>query len=207
METYPELSEVGEEQRLKNGEVIKRPGIVHRLDRETSGVMLIAKNQSSYQSLKAQFTNREIKKAYLALVYGVFKEDKQKGIIDLPIARSVNDFRQWSAQPGSRGTKREAVTEYFVLEQTEKYSLLFVQPKTGRTHQIRVHLKAVHHPIVCDSLYAIKKPCAGKMNRQALHSRAISWLDLDGIRQQVLAPLPTDYVQALEKLGFSYKSE
>ncbi len=206
LEYYPELENIGEEQRLKNGDLIKRPGIVHRLDRDTSGVIMIAKTQPSYESLKQQFKDHVIKKAYLAVVYGNFKDDKDKGVIDLPIGRSPNNFRRWSAQPGARGQLREAKTEYFVLEQIPGYSLLFLQPYTGRTHQLRVHLKALHHPIVCDSLYAPKYGCLNGIKRQALHARAITWENKQGLLQQITAPLPSDFASAIQKIGFKYKT-
>lgn len=206
MDNYPTINNVGEPQILKDGSQINRPGIVHRLDRDTSGVMIIAKNDNSFANLKSQFKNRQIKKAYLALCHDPFKDPKASGVIDLPIGRSPADFRRWSAQPGARGQLREAKTEYFLLEQVDGYSLLFCQPHTGRTHQIRAHLKAIHHPIVCDQLYAGKKPCIKSINRQALHARALTWFDNNGAARQVLADLPADLEQALRDLNFSYQA-
>ena len=141
------------------------------------------------------------------MCYGNFKDDKAQGVIDLPIGRSPSDFRRWSAQPGARGQKRRAVTEYFLLEQVPEYCLIFCQPQTGRTHQIRVHLKAIHHPIVCDSLYASKKACVKGLNRQALHARAITWLNDSGQWQQVSSALPDDFTKALEIKDFRYRSQ
>ena len=206
LEKFPELANVGEEMKLKDGTIIKRPGIVHRLDRDTSGAMIIAKNQNSFENLKSQFKNREIKKAYLAIVSGVFKNNKDKGVIDLPIGRSPRDFRRWSAQPGSRGNKREAVTEYFILEQVDNNALVFLQPLTGRTHQLRVHLKAIHHPIIGDELYGDKNSRkSSAIDRQALHARAITWQKDDRSMEQVLAPLPVDFIGVLQSLGFNYQ--
>lgn len=203
----PEIAGVGEEQRLKNGVIVDRPGIVHRLDRDTSGVILVAKTQASYDDLKNQFKTRAIKKAYLALVHGNFKEGHEKGEINLEIGRSPRDFRQYSAQPGARGTKRSAQTRYFVLEAVSKFTLVFLQPETGRTHQLRVHLKAVHHPIVCDDLYGKNNGCVKGISRQALHARAITWRNQYGQFQQITANLPSDFTQALANLGFKYKSD
>jgi len=155
-ENYPNLKEVGEEQVLQNGEKIKRPGIVHRLDRDTSGVILVAKTKKSFEFLKEQFQNRKITKIYNAVVWGNFSEEKMEGVIDKPIGRSASDFRRWSAEFGAKGEMREAVTEYKVLFQNKEFSYLEVRPKTGRTHQIRVHLKSISHPVVCDKLYGPK---------------------------------------------------
>lgn len=204
---YPGINQVGESQNLKDGTQIDRPGIVHRLDRDTSGVMLIAKTPDSYLDLKSQFQDRVIEKAYLALCHGRFKDEDVKGVIDLPIGRSPGDFRQWSAQRGARGRLRAAVTEYFILEQGPNHCLLFCQPKTGRTHQIRVHLKAIHHPIVCDQLYAPNHPCIQDLNRQALHARAITWRQPNGKLHQVASVLPSDMQKSLITLNFQYRSE
>lgn len=202
---YPQiaLDEVGESIMLTGGGEIKKPGIVHRIDRETSGVLLIAKTHASFQNLKAQFQERTIKKNYKALAYGVFKE--LQGTIDRPIGRSTSDFRRWSAEYGARGGLREAVTEYQVLGAGEmggmKLSYLNVFPHTGRTHQIRVHLKAVGHPILCDKLYAPKMPCMLGFDRVALHASSIVFRTMKGEERRVEAPLPSDFKHALAELG------
>src|SRR5690606_32240701 len=123
----------------------------------------------------------QIQKLYIALVYGAFSEEKMRGTIDRPIGRSSRDFRRWSAQKGARGKLREAITKYEVISQKNDFALVSLQPLTGRTHQIRVHLKAIHHPVVCDSLYAPGKLCVGDISRQALHARKIQWSSTDGI--------------------------
>ncbi|MHB1118331.1 MAG: RluA family pseudouridine synthase [Minisyncoccota bacterium] len=202
---YPKiaLDDVGESIVLTGGGEIKKPGIVHRIDRETSGVLLIAKTHASFQNLKAQFQAREIKKNYKAFVYGVFKDDR--GTIDRPIGRSKTDFRRWSAEYGARGELREAMTEYRVLGAGEagevKVSYLDVFPHTGRTHQIRVHLKAVGHPIVCDKLYAPKMPCVLGFDRVALHASSVVFKTLDGEEKRVEAPIPEDFKAALAELS------
>lgn len=195
---YPELKDVGEPWAMPNGDVLHRPGIVHRLDRDTSGVLVIAKTQESYLNLKSQFQNRETKKTYNAFVYGNIKDDG--GIIDRPIGRSKNDFRRWTAERGARGEMREAVTEYKVLKRSKDVTYVDVYPKTGRTHQIRVHFKAINHPVVCDSLYAPQKPAELGFTRLALHAREIEIKDLDGEKLVIKAPLPKDFVQALDKM-------
>ncbi|MSU55465.1 MAG: RluA family pseudouridine synthase [Candidatus Taylorbacteria bacterium] len=196
LEHYPEIKGVGEPTILSNGNMVDRPGIVHRLDRETSGVLVIAKNQKAFEFLKKQFQEREMEKTYRAFVYGEMKNDS--GIIDRPIARSTGDFRKWTAERGRRGEEREAVTEYKVLARYDGFSFLDVHPKTGRTHQIRVHLKAISHPVVCDKLYASKKECALGFNRQALHAFSITFMLPSGKPITVEAPYPEDFKKALK---------
>ena len=192
-------------------------GYVHRLDRDTSGVLVFAKNEAAHAFLRKAFHDRDIQKTYLAIVYGVLKE--KKGIIDFDIGRSRKDFRLRSAQPKAKGRLRDALTRYEVIAESADegsaestdvgsnerggYSLLKVTPETGRTHQIRVHLKAIHHPIVCDSLYAPNhKPALG-IFRLALHAYS---LDIplpagrqgssSGGRKLLVAPIPSDLARA-----------
>jgi len=198
LEKYPDIKNVGEPWTAPDGKEIPRPGIVHRLDRDTSGVMVIAKTQESFENLKKQFQNREVEKTYHAFVYGILKDDK--GIIDRPIGKSKKDFRLWSAQRGARGELRDAVTEYKVLKREEDATYVEVKPKTGRTHQIRVHFKAIHHPVVCDKLYAPKRECALGFNRLALHAHIISFKSLDGSTATYSADLPEDFIMAVGKI-------
>lgn len=195
LEKYPEIKDVGEPGRNANGETVLRPGIVHRLDRETSGVMLVAKTKESFESLKKQFQNHEVKKTYHAFVVGEMKTEK--GTIDRPIGRSSKDFRMWSAQRGARGEMREAITDYKVLLKGLGYSFVEVSPRTGRTHQIRVHFKAISYPLVADSLYAPKHENTLGFNRQALHSYKIVFADTAGALREVTAPYPEDFTYAL----------
>lgn len=191
-ENYPELDDVGEKQTLQSGEEILRPGIVHRLDRDTSGVMLIAKTQEMFEHLKKQFQDQTIEKEYHALVAGTVKEDSLT--INRPIGRSASDFRLWSAQRGARGKLREAATDIEVLKRLEGITYISAFPKTGRTHQIRVHLKAIHHPILCDPLYGFKDtPCPSKIERLALHAYRIQFTDLEGGRVGVTSSLPQEF--------------
>lgn len=196
----PLIEDVGENQFLQNGEDLKRPGIVHRLDRDTSGVLVIAKTPESFAYLKDQFKNRKVEKTYRAFVYGNFKEGIMEGVIDKPIGRSASDFRKWSAEFGAKGEKRDAVTEYKVLKQNKDFAYVEVKPKTGRTHQIRVHLKAISHPVVGDSLYASgKKPGLG-FERLALHAYTLKLLLPNGKEMTIEAPLPADFLIAEKEL-------
>lgn len=206
VEHCPEIEGVGEEQRIKTGEVIERHGIVHRLDAPTSGVMVIAKTQESFKHLKEQFQNRDVKKVYNCFVYGGFKDEDLEGVIDREIGKSRKDFRQWSAQRGARGKMRASVTEYRVLEQGrdpesgEAVSYVEVYPKTGRTHQIRVHLKAINHQVICDPLYAENRECLLGFNRLALHARSIEVELSNGDRVKIEAEFPDDFKRALDAL-------
>jgi len=193
-ERYPSSSDVGETQRLKDGTEIMRPGIVHRLDRETSGVLVLAKTREAHAFLKYAFQEREVHKTYLAFVYGVPKEEK--GTIEFAIGRSRKDFRLRSAQPKAKGRMREAVTRYQVLGSIGTHSLLEVMPETGRTHQIRVHLKAIHHPVVCDPLYAPKGACDLGFSRLGLHAARLDLPTPSGERLVIEAPLPEDLASA-----------
>lgn len=200
---YPSIRGVGETISLTKGGVIEKWGIVHRIDRDTSGVLLVAKTQESFLNLKSQFQARTIKKSYRTITQGTFKE--WDGTINKPIGRSKSDFRRWSAEYGARGELRDAVTEYHVLGEAEikntKLSYLEVNPHTGRTHQIRVHLKAVGHPILCDDLYAPKGPHLLGFKRMALHAFSVTFKGINGMEHRVEAPLPEDFAHAIAELG------
>jgi len=215
LEKYPSIKGVGEPSRTPEGELVDRPGIVHRLDRDTSGVMVVAKTEEAFLFLKNQFQTRTVKKIYNSFVWGLVKLDK--GTIDRPIGRSKKDFRKWSAERYQRGELRPAVTDYKVLNRIDmesdderlarqrkgaqialKFTLLELFPKTGRTHQIRVHLKAINHPVVGDSLYAPNHPEALGFERLALHAVSLQIEDTDGKTLNIEAPLPEDFTNALQ---------
>lgn len=212
---YPETMNVGEPITLESGEVLQRPGIVHRLDRDTTGVLVIARNAAAHAFLKEQFQGRTIAKKYLTFVWGEIKEEF--GTINRPIGRSANDFPRWSAQRGARGEMREAETYWTRLwtgvsdvefiektgpeKRSEKFTLIQAEPKTGRTHQIRVHFQSTNHPVVCDELYAPKKPAALGFDRLALHAWSIEFNTPGGKRAKVKAPLPPDFEAALKMIG------
>ncbi len=204
---FPEAATVGESSRAPDGTEIVRPGIVHRLDRETSGVLLVAKTSAGHTCLKQQFKDRTIKKKYVAFVWGDLEEEF--GTIDRPIGRSTNDFRKWSAQRGARGDLRDAETYWTKLgyatigEARDQQSFTFMEaePKTGRTHQIRVHFAAIQHPVVGDTLYGPNRPKALGFERTALHARSIEFDTVAGKRIRVEAPLPEDFVKACAITG------
>lgn len=204
---YPEIKGVGESLTLSDGRQIERPGIVHRIDRETSGVLLIAKTQKGFEALKKQFQDREMQKEYHAIVWGSFPDHKKEGTINRPIGRSRSDFRKWSAMRGARGELREAVTNYSIVGETEEFSFAKVFPKTGRTHQIRVHMRAIEHPVLCDKLYAAKKPCALGFDRTALHARRLEFENTSGERVEVVAPYPPDFEAAVSAFKFDSPKE
>lgn len=210
LENYPKMKNVGEPEFFENkGErvEIKRPGIVHRLDRETSGVLLLAKNKKAFESLKTQFQEREVKKTYVAIVSGSVRHDR--GVINKPIGRSPRDFRRYLSGRGVRGEIREAVTDYKVLKRFElepsqtsnpsspqasfKFTYLEVKPKTGRTHQIRVHMKYLNHPVVGDTLYNPDGVYPKGISRMALHAQSIEFKDFKGKNIKVESVVPLQF--------------
>lgn len=198
MKRYPEAEGVGEPIKLSDGTIIPKHGIVHRLDRETSGAIVVARNANAFANLKEQFQNRTIKKTYRTFVYGELKHED--GIIDRPIGRSTSDFRRWSASGGARGTVREAVTAYRVLARGGGYSYIEALPKTGRTHQIRVHMKALGYPVVGDRLYAGDRSNTLGFARTALHALAIEFKTPSGKVMRAEAPLPADFLAAVAEI-------
>ena len=137
---------------LSDGSEDFRPGIIHRLDKDTTGVLVIAKNNYAHENIANQIKNRTTKKVYVALVKGIIKESN--GVINMPIGRSLNDRKKMAVIK----TGKEAYTEFKVLERfKEGYTLIEVVLKTGRTHQIRVHMAKVGYPVVGDSTYSSRK--------------------------------------------------
>lgn len=194
---------------------ISRPGIVHRLDKETSGVLLVAKNQKTFELLKEQFQNHTIKKVYRAFVYGYVSDPKaslatgKRGIINVALGRSPKDIRMWTAGRGARPPLRDAITEYVVLDRftdikrgkatvEHQFSYVEVYPKTGRTHQIRVHMRYINHPVVSDPLYSGAKEKALGMKRLALHACSVTFRLSNGEIKTVEAPLPADFKKVIK---------
>lgn len=195
LKQYPESKYVGE----PLGD-IERPGVVHRIDRETSGVLLLAKTKKGHSVLKKQFQNREVEKVYHLFVHGNLQDDR--GTINLPIGRSASNFRKRSTQRGARGEMREAITHFQVLKRADNKLITFVEakPKTGRMHQIRVHFQALHHPVVSDALYAPRKSKLLGFERLALHARSISFKTVGGKKVTIEAPYATDFQKAIKTL-------
>jgi 23S rRNA pseudouridine1911/1915/1917 synthase len=173
----------------------RRPGIVHRLDKETSGVMVVAKTDAAMASLSGQFKARLVKKTYLALVQGEVRQTE--GRITAGIGRHERDRKRMAVR--SRKA-REALTAYRVMKRLDGFTLLQVHPETGRTHQIRVHLSAIGHPVVGDKVYGGRKEKGSAAGRQLLHAwklglfhpRTHTWMEFE-------APIPPDFTNRLER--------
>ncbi len=171
-----------------------RPGIVHRLDKDTSGLMVVAKNSLAHANLTAQFKARSVVKAYLALVRGHLTPED--GIIEAPIGRDRRHRERMAIVAEDKG--REARTQYHVASYIGKYTLLEVRPETGRTHQIRVHLAAIGYPVVGDKVYGVKSP---HLSRQFLHASRLGFtLPSTGEYVEFKSELPPDLQQALEDI-------
>ncbi|MEI6835296.1 MAG: RNA pseudouridine synthase [Candidatus Falkowbacteria bacterium] len=209
---YPEIESVGEDP--------LRPGIVHRLDKEASGLMIIAKNQKAFNYFKKQFQNRHITKKYLALAHGQISKDED--VINFPIRRARDGYKMAALPVGSetisdknkpnnrdRGTlkaqdeSKEAITEFSVIKKYINYTLLDVKIKTGRTHQIRVHFYAYGHPLLGDPLYFTKKTKVKNqkvnLGRIFLVAYELNFKDLNGEKQKFNLDLPNDLETFLEK--------
>lgn len=190
VEHYPEVKNVGDDP-------IQRPGIVHRLDKETSGVLIIPRTQATFEYLKKLFQTRQVAKTYTALVMGAVADDA--GMIDKPIGIKSGTTKR---SVHSDKLVKPALTEYRVTRRMiihgEECTLLSVQPKTGRTHQIRVHLAAIGHPVVGDKLYGGKKALALPLDRHFLHASAIEFTAPSGERVKLEAELPRELTALLE---------
>lgn len=195
LEKFSALAKVGEPWVSPQGETILLPGIVHRLDRTTSGIMLIAKTPEMYTHLKSEFQARRVEKAYRAYVYG--HVEGEDGRIVAEIMRSKVPPKKWYARPCEENDPRAAITEWRLVARGEssgeKYSYIDVYPKTGRTHQIRVHLASIGYPIIADHLYAADRPALFNFKRPALHAYVISFLLPSGEKVAYAAPMPSDF--------------
>ena len=171
-----------------------RPGIVHRLDKDTSGLIIIAKNDKAHINLSKQIQDRKVKKIYTALVKGVIPEDT--ATINMPIGRSKTDRKKMAV----RKDGKEAITHIKVLKRYDKYTLISVKIDTGRTHQIRVHLAEIGHPVVGDEVYSNGKNKFG-VKGQCLHAERIEFVHPTSNKKMVLeAELPKYFKDILEKL-------
>ena len=196
LEDYPELINVGEDP--------VRPGIMHRLDRLASGLLVIARTPGSFNNLKNQFKNRTIKKYYKALVYG--KIEKEADEINFPIKRSTKGHKMAALPETVRGEKniagRQAITKFLIIKKFINYTYLEVKIKTGRTHQIRVHMCAYGHPIVGDDLYSTKKTRLKNkkinLGRLFLHAYSLEFIDLKSKRRKFEVELPEELANFLK---------
>lgn len=189
-----------------------RPGIVHRLDKDTSGVLVVAKTESGHENLTDQFRAREVFKSYIALVHGMVKQESAR--IEQPIARDARNRTRMAVVAGGRG----ALSLYKVRRRYDSFTLLDVELKTGRTHQIRVHLSWLKHPVVGDELYGggrdnnlqdVKlRAQIRKLNRQFLHAEQLGFRHpRTGERMQFAAPLPAELLSLLEELETRRQSD
>ncbi|QMU56026.1 MAG: RluA family pseudouridine synthase [Candidatus Mycalebacterium zealandia] len=190
---YSNLSKIGGAQ---------RPGIVHRLDKDTSGVIVVAKNDVCHAAIAAQFAGRSVRKEYLAIVLGEIKENS--GVFSSKIGRSPSNRKKMSGKNPVKA--RDSVTEWKTVERLHGWTFMKIKPKTGRTHQIRVHFAEAGHPVACDPLYGGKKsPGASGLSkvlrRQALHAASISFVHpASGEEVSFSVPLPEDMAAAVEFL-------
>ncbi len=192
---------ITEKPELKNVGETPRYGIVHRLDKDTSGILLVAKTPEALIFLQKQFKNREVSKKYTALATGVIKDDF--GTIHTLIGRSKSDPRKQKAYSlkETRVGLRQAITEYKILQRFAEYTLLEVQIKTGRKHQIRCHLASIRHPVAGDKLYGFKdSPRPEGLTRQFLHASYLKIQLLNGSIQELQSELPQDLQHILDNL-------
>lgn len=174
-----------------NGEI--RPGIVHRIDKDTSGLLVVAKNHKAHESLSEQLKNHTVIRKYKAIVHG--KIEHERGVINAPIGRDEHDRKKMAVTPKGR----EAITHFYVLERFRDYTFVECELKTGRTHQIRVHMKYIGHPVAGDPKYGPKKtlPIEG----QALHAETLGFIHPTTKKQLLFqAPLPDDMKALLKQL-------
>lgn len=202
----PEARGVGEPGFSAKGEELNRSGVVHRLDRETSGVLILAKTQEAHQHLKQEFKDRKVYKEYRAFVYGRIND--RWGTINRPIGRSVKDHRRRSAERGAKGVLREAITDFERIGVgeylDEPFSYVKLMPKTGRTHQLRAHLRALDRPIVGDTLYADYKMDKSNnldLSRLALHAHILEITLPNGSKERFISPVPQEFEEAAERIA------
>lgn len=186
--------------RLSGINGILRPGIVHRIDMDTTGSLVICKNDTAHQALAEQLKTHEIKRTYQAVVHGNIRDNE--GLVDAPIGRHPKDRKKMSVQ-SAKG--RRAVTHYKVLERFGDFTYIECSLETGRTHQIRVHMASIGHPITGDTVYGPAK-CPFKLQGQALHAKVLGFTHPSkGVYMEFEAPLPEYFVKLLNRLRNSEK--
>ena len=173
-----------------------RPGIVHRLDKDTSGLILVAKNDRAHAAMSEQFKSRSMEKHYRAVAYGRFSE--AHGLIDAPIARHPVDRKRMAVVPGGKPSK----TEWCVIEALRGATYLDVHLLTGRTHQIRVHMQSIGHPLLGDAIYAPNVKLPVRIPRLMLHAYSLQFTHpTTGERMELTAPLPPAFIETIQKLS------
>ena len=176
---------------------VERPGIVHRLDKDTTGAIVVAKSDVAHQNLQAQIKAKTARREYWGVIYGSFAEEMGK--IDLPLGRHQGDRKKMAVVPSEKG--REAVTHWKTLERIGNYTLMQFLLETGRTHQIRVHCAYYGHPLVGDSTYGANRSLKINLSGQALHARQLSLLHpISGELIEAIAPLPVEFNKLLQVL-------
>lgn len=185
-ENYPQMFSINNSITLQDGRMIALGGIVHKLDRETSGVLIIAKDQATFDELRTQFIEGAVEKTYVAYVEGVIKQDSFR--IDAPLGRSKKDYKQSTAPINPRGPLREAITDVLVLTRNSATTLVELSPRTGRTHQLRAHMASIGHPIVGDIAYG---SITGD-SRIMLHAQSIT-CTVGGARNTYTVPSPEEF--------------
>jgi 23S rRNA pseudouridine1911/1915/1917 synthase len=176
----------------------RRPGIVHRLDKDTSGLIVIAKHDQSLMRLQDQFRERTVEKTYLALVEGHIHP--AEAVIDAPIGRDPRQRKKMAViPPGGSATARPAQTSYRALTFFDGFTLVACNPRTGRTHQIRVHMAFAGHPIVGDTIYGRRKQRL-RLQRHFLHAAGLIFRRMDGRKMNITAELPPDLQQVIDEL-------
>ena len=177
---------------------VVRPGIVHRIDKDTSGLLVIAKTDAAHRGLAEQFAVHSIKRAYRAVVYNNIKEND--GRVDAPIGRNPKDRLKMAVVSADKG--RRAVTNYHVIERSGKFTYVECRLETGRTHQIRVHMAYIGHPLLGDPLYGPRKGMSGGTG-QVLHAKELGFVHpITGEYMEFDSELPSEFVKALKKAGF-----
>ena len=175
---------------------VARPGIVHRIDKDTSGVIVACKNDTAHRFVAEQFAEHSITRRYYAICHGSFKADE--GSVDAPLGRSPKDRKKMAVIPDGK----RAVTHYRVLDQNDRYALVLLELETGRTHQIRVHMTHIGHPLLGDTVYG-NRPNPFHAEGQTLHAAVLGLTHPDGRYLVFRAPLPPYFTTLLEKAGLT----
>lgn len=186
LEKIPESFQIDNSITLQDNRAINLGGIVHKLDRDTSGVMVIAKNEKTHEELREQFARHTIKKKYMAIVEGIISEDEM--IIDAPLGRNKKDYKQVVNPENPRGELRDAVTDLYVLKRSKGSTLIELAPKTGRTHQLRAHMSYIKHPILGDKAYG----STHESDRIMLHASSIT-ISVSGCLHTFISDAPESF--------------